>query len=392
MGLRFLIFILLFLYIIESFAVEARVLVDDQSLTQEVTGTFTLSCLPVDKKQVCKERVVEFTASHWLIERYYNRLRIKNLKSGKKYLFKGRAFKLQGQFKLKAKSLKQLRLFFIGEKTHWVIHLPVDQYLYGVMGAEVPSSWPQESLKSQAIASRTYFLFKKMERIKKHFDVRSDVLDQVFSMQAQKHKSIIKAVDSTHGLILVSKKKEQIFPAYFHSDCGGHTSSEKLVWRKPAALNQEVKDPYCQTASKNNWSYLIDKEKLMAVLQKVFYLPKGVVLKSILPRTSEESRAHIVDFLFSGDLLKRMSANDLRKVLGFGKLKSTHFKVKDKWNEVVFSGRGFGHGVGMCQWGAQRWARKGKSFKTILKHYYPKAKIRKMDAKQFESLAAQLVY
>ncbi len=378
-------FIIVF-YCGSAVALEARVLIDEGALKKAVTGDFQLHCLKAPKKG-CRGRTFKLPHGQWQLQRSGAALVVLNLKTQQKYRMRGQHFRFTGNFSVDGKPIQHLELVFQGKTTDWVAHFPVDQYLYGVMTAEVPVSWPLQSLKAQAVASRTYFLFKKMERLKLHYDVRSDIMDQVFKMDAKKHQSIMTAVNETHGMVLVSKEKGQIFPAYFHSDCGGHTSSENMVWRKPSSMNQAVQDPYCKTASKNNWSYGIDKQQLLGLLHKAFYLPAGVQLVSILPRIHKQSRAHIVDFLFSNNILKRIRANDFRRLLGFGRLKSTQFEVEDSWDKVVFSGRGFGHGVGMCQWGAQRWARKGKDYRTILQHYYPQARLKKLDSR---SLQAQI--
>ncbi len=363
-------------------------LIDEDSTSQVLTGEMRLRCLGL-KRSKCSKKTFVLPFGRWQIDGTQNHLFVKNLENGATKKLQGKHFQITGQFSLVGKTLKKLDILFIEKKTHWVVSLPIDQYLYGVMTSEVPVSWPMQALQAQAIASRTYFLFKKRERAKEHFDVRSDIMDQVFKLDGLKHKNIIEAVNQTHGMILVTKDKGKVFPAYFHSDCGGKTSSENKVWRKPSSMNQAVRDPYCQSATKNNWSHAIDKEKLLALLHSVFYLPRGVQLKSILPRLQEQSRAHIVDFLFSNNILKRISATHLRPLLGFGKLRTTPFEVSQTWNEVIFRGRGFGHGVGMCQWGAQRWARKGKSFRSILKHYYPQAELKQLDAR---SLQAQMVF
>ena len=367
----------------------ARVLIDEKSLTQEVKGTFQLVCKKSFKgiRNLCPFTAGTFNSGLWKLQILEDRLRVIHQSTQRWQDFPGQYFSLKGKISFKGKEISRLDLLKNNKEIDWVVHLPVDHYLYGVMGSEVPLSWPLNTLKAQAIASRTYFLFKRAQSTS-HYDVRSDILDQVFSIEAQHHKKILKAVDETHGMVMVDRKSKKIFPTYFHSDCGGHTSPESKVWRKPAALNKAVKDPYCLSAKKNNWSFALDKQKLMSVLHKTFLLPKDTELVDVLPRLKAGKRAHIVDFLFSDNILKRISANELRKILGFGKLKSTNFKVENRWNEIVFSGRGFGHGVGMCQWGAQRWARKGKSFKFILNHYYPQARLKKIDSQQMKKSQA----
>ncbi len=377
----------LFFLPLAAFGFDARVLIDEQSHSKELSGEIQVRCLKAHKIS-CSGKLYSLPGGTWLLERHYGQLRLTQASTQLRYLVNGQHFEVTGSFSVDGKTIERMDLVFLKPDTHWVAHFPLDQYLYGVMGAEVPVSWPIQSLKAQAVASRTYFLFKKLQRLEQHYDVRSDIMDQVFKMDGERHKSILRAVQETKGQVLLAKEDQTIFPAYFHADCGGNTSAEGAVWRRPASLNQSVTDPYCKTASKNNWSYLIDKERLMALLQKAFFLPQGIQLKSILPRVQKASRAHIVDFLFSQDILKRISANDLRGLLGFGKLRSTHFEVTDSGNEVVFTGRGFGHGVGMCQWGAQRWARKGKDYRSILKHYYPKAELQKVDPAGLRAPAA----
>ncbi len=371
------------------FAFEARVLIDEFNNEKVITGTLWVSCKDKDG-HTCDQDKLKLRPGTWKFNRHKNVLRLKNVEENLSREIKGGHFVLTGSFSLENRVLQKVSLYFENKKTLWVLHLPVDQYLYGVMAAEVPSSWPEETLKAQAIASRTYFLFKKQERKAEVFDVRSDTMDQVFKMDAKKHKNIVKAVNETHGQILTSKKTSQIFPAYFHADCGGGTSQEKVVWRQPTSLNVEVKDPYCQSASKNNWSILVDKAKLTRLLKDVFFLPFGVNLKSILPRLGEKSRAHVIDFVFSNNIIKRLEANEFRRLLGFSKLRSTHFAVTHLGESIEFKGRGFGHGVGMCQWGAQRWARNGKNFKEILSHYYPNAQLEKVSSQRKKSLQAEV--
>ena len=285
------------------FAFEARVLIDEFNNEKTITGTLWVSCLS-KVGQACDQEKVKLRPGTWKFSRKKTALVLKNTDENILKTIKGSHFVLSGSFSLENRVLEKVSLYFENKKTLWVLHLPVDQYLYGVMAAEVPSSWPKETLKAQALASRTYFLFKKQERKAEVFDVRSDTMDQVFKMDAKKHKNIVKAVNETHGQILTSKRTSQIFPAYFHADCGGGTSQEKVVWRQPTSLNVEVKDPYCQSASKNNWSILVDKAKLTRLLKDVFFLPFGVSLKSILPRLGEKSRAHVVVFVFSNNYTK----------------------------------------------------------------------------------------
>lgn len=385
--------LLLVVFLLSNWAhgFEARVLIDEKTDIKELSGEMRIKCLKASKGQ-CSKKTYLLPYGSWLIQKKSNYLKIKNPKTRAQVKLRGTHFQITGSFAMDGHLVQRLIVATDRRQTLWVVHLPIDQYLYGVMAAEVPASWPMETLKAQAVASRTYFLFKKLGRRNEPYDVRSDILDQVFKLDAKKYKSIGRAISATHGLVLLSDSDSQVFPAYFHSDCGGKTSSEGKVWRKPTSYNRAVKDPFCKSASKNNWTFRMDRHKLLSTLKRAFYLPSGVHLKSILPRVRGANRAHVVDFIFSENIIKRISANDLRKLLGYGRLKSTHFEVSSSWKNVVFKGRGFGHGVGMCQWGAQRWARKGKDYRFILKHYYPEAHLKRMDPKNFKNLQAQLSF
>ncbi len=370
--LRHLILLLIFLLTKSVLASDARVLFDDRSLEQNISGVWTLDCL--NQKKPVQAQKFKFARAPWKLSRRGSIFQVKNHKNQIRSQCSGDRFVVRGEFNIHGRDLNHMEIYF-NQRTDWVIHLPVNQYLYGVLASEVPHNWPIEALKAQAVASRTYFLFKKKERQKWHYDVRGDTLDQVFSLKSQKYPQIIQAVDSTENFVLRDKESDEIFAAYFHSDCGGKTSTEQSVWREPTAMNQAVSDPLCQTAQKNNWSYLLGKTELVTLLKSLFFIPYGAELESIYPRVQNHDRAHVVDFLFSEKIFKRMSANDLRKLLGYGKLKSTHFKVEETSQGLLFTGRGFGHGVGLCQWGAQRWAEKGKNYEHILSHYYPSAKV-----------------
>ncbi|MCB0378766.1 MAG: SpoIID/LytB domain-containing protein [Bdellovibrionales bacterium] len=385
--------LVIFFLSISGFAQTARVLVDDRSRETEILGQAQITCLKSlsARKNLCPGKRGLLPQGHWRLQRQSNRLEVSHVVSEEKHQYPGHYFLLRGDLSWGEKKIDGLDILMTKEAADWVLHISVETYLQGVLQSEVPASWPLEALKAQAVASRSYFLFKKLSG-DGHFDVRSDVMDQVFQLKKQIHPNIVNAVKLTERQILVEEPTQHIFPAYFHSDCGGHTSSEGTVWRKPSSINKPVADPFCEKASQNNWTFKMRKDQLMEKLHQLFRLPQDVVLQSILPRSEGVHRALIVDFMFSGNLVKRLNANEFRKALGFSNLKSTHFKVESAWEHFVFSGRGFGHGVGMCQWGAKRWAVQGKTYREILKHYYPRAGLRRLTMDKPKKLQAQATY
>lgn len=288
----------------------------------------------------------------------------------------GGAFRFQGQFFWQGHVYETVDLLFENQKPRWVLHLPMAEYLKGVLGSEMPASWPVEALKAQAVASRTYFLFKRHQvGAGGYYDVVSDHMDQVFKRRKEVAPNVEKAVKHTRGLYLRSPLTGKVFPAYFHADCGGGTSTEHSVWRHPTSENQPVHDTYCQSAKRNQWTHKLSVEEAEEKLKMLFFLPTGARLVSMAPRENSAHRAFAVDFVFNNNIVKTLSANDFRKTFGFGKVKSTHFQVKGTKEDFVLTGKGYGHGVGLCQWGAYRRAKEGHGFQQILAHYYPTSEL-----------------
>lgn len=398
---RWVLFLYLVTQALPSLAFEARVLLAEGSSAKVLRGTFLLRIRCEDKTggrsrtaANCRKQTWRIPRGIWLVKAIESKkspgLQLQRQGFPKIYSYMGPSFLFSGKFSFENQSVSQLDTYVRGAGLDWVAHISVQEYLYGVLSAEVPASWSTEALKAQAVASRTYFFYKKTERKDEHYDVRSDTLDQVFQLDAHKRKSLITAVDETRGLILVHKDKQGIFPAYFHSDCGGQTTLESQVWRNPSSVNKKVKDPLCQSSEVNNWTYSMDREKLQNALKSVFLVPQESKLSAIYPRADEQGRSQWVDFLFDKKNIQRIQANDLRRLLGFSNLRSAHFKVEERWDSFIFSGRGFGHGVGLCQWGAQRWAKQGKDFRFILQHYYPNAVMKTLNTQDYLRMQAQL--
>ena len=367
-------------------ATTARVLLDQEKPTSTVQGKFHIQCLSWrQKKQLrilpCHQADQKNSKSSYRWQRSYFELQSQRqnfalVLSNQRVLSKvyAQGLRITGEFLWQGHAIQQLDIVRNRGKLEYIIYLPLETYLKGVLGSEVPASWPAESLKAQAIASRTYFLWKQRQSAS-YFDVRSDHMDQVFKMQEKVSPAISRAIEQTRGQILVTPSSRDIFPAYFHSDCGGHTSQESAVWHKDQAKNHAVSDPVCRNAKRNHWHYSIAIDQMMLKLHKKFLLPRDSELLGIFPRGNSEERAFELNLLFSNNLIKKISANEFRSLFGFGKIKSTQFYVTKSLNGFNFRGRGYGHGVGMCQWGAKRWAVRGRDYRAILKHYYQGAEL-----------------
>lgn len=250
--------------------------------------------------------------------------------------------------------------------------VPLETYLFGVLPNEMPSSWPIEALKAQAIASRSYVLNQMQSRRSGAFDVDSTIHDQVFkpgtlNEYADWAKKVRKALDATKQQVLLDPKG-QIQRTYFHSDCGGSTETSFFVWRTREATSS-VRDEACPLGPFGRWTYSISKEELEKKL--------GIQNLNRLRVASQtpSGRIGVILMRFGEDSEESFLAEKFRQKLGYNSLKSTLFQITRVGDRFEFKGRGYGHGVGLCQWGSRHLALKGVSSTEILHHYFPQSKI-----------------
>ncbi len=234
--------------------------------------------------------------------------------------------------------------------------LPLEAYLAGVLGSEMPKSFLLEALKAQAVAARTYALNKKLEQYGQPFHLGSSVISQVYKGLAAEDPRTHEAVMATKGLVLTWQL--QPIEAYFHSSCGGHTESGIDALNRDLPYLKSVSCP-CASLPSSTWSINVSQKELGALAGG----KPGLQVQGRSP-TGRVKRVQVG--------ARSVDAVQFRERLGYTKLKSLDFSVaksnKEGW---VLEGHGFGHGAGLCQWGAQMLATKGWSFEKILDHYYP---------------------
>lgn len=243
-----------------------------------------------------------------------------------------------------------------------IAFIPLETYLAGVIQGEVPKTWSQETLKAQIIAARTYALNLMENKKLDSFDLESSVKDQVFLYSTD--KSILKLAQETKNQVLMDNNK-QIIKAYYHSDCGGRTSSVKNVFGYSEDRTQVI-DPFCQASGRKNWerevSYDFLKERLGSFSDiKINQLNSERNFQVTIVRDDEDKEI--------------MNAQVFRSRLGYQFLKSTWFELVNVGKSWIFKGKGNGHGVGLCQWGAKVMGDRGYNYKEILKFYYPDTKL-----------------
>lgn len=226
----------------------------------------------------------------------------------------------------------------------------LEEYLYSVVASEMPRSFGIEALKAQAIAARTYAIYSMSIKGEKIFDVYDTERSQAYKGIMVENAKAKEAVDSTRGLILTYEGKP--IEALYTSSCGGKTLSAKQYFGKEVPYLQSVED----FSSDKNWKNSIKFEDLKSKL--------GITSETIVG---------LDDFIyFDNDILTK---KQLKIKLG---LPSPIYDIELKDGIIYFKGMGYGHCVGMSQYGSNYLAKNGYTYDEILKHYYKGVKIKKV--------------
>lgn len=252
-----------------------------------------------------------------------------------------------------------------GDKGLYLINeLPIEYYVESVVSSEVGASWDIEALKAQAVIARTYAVNKKSLSDNQKFHLTSSVMHQVYKGNNSNIQATY-AVKETSGEVLTYDGKP--IEALYHSTCNGMTESSEDVfgksypYMKPVATSCEL-SPYCI------WEKKIPIDSFLKALN--IKELKNIKIHSL---TSTGRVKELSIESESGQTI--IKANELRKLLGWSKLPSTSFKFSMSGDSVIFEGKGYGHGVGLCQWCALQMAREGKKYRDILSYFYPGTKL-----------------
>ncbi|MEN6460184.1 MAG: stage II sporulation protein D [Syntrophomonas sp.] len=251
-------------------------------------------------------------------------------------------------------------------KNDQVLQLELEDYLIGTVAAEMPASFELEALKAQAVCARTYALRKLLTSHK--YPRQADLSDDIYSCQAYIAKTkydywqpelvskIRKAVTQTRGQIMIYDN--QPIDALYHSTCGGQTESALNGWGKDIPYLQSVKCKYCRgTKHYQN----VSRITLAQLSQSLGYTRDKIIPIEILTRTST---GRVKEIKIGAQVI---SGEKFRQIYN---LPSTWFYLKTDGGSLIIKSNGYGHGSGMCQWGANGMARAGKDYKQILNTYY----------------------
>lgn len=250
--------------------------------------------------------------------------------------------------------------------------LPLEDYVKGVVPSEMSASWHPEALKAQAIAARTYALYKIRQSGKKDFDVVASTKDQVYKGRMGADGPAGRAVDETRDQILVFGN-EPIFAAY-SSTAAGPTEDAMDVWSIDLPYLKGVDCPFDMNSPNYQWRTDVWLPLLEQRLREEGF-PVGVIAGLAPAYYTKAGRVSQVRILHSDGVLD-VKGDDLRRVLGYTILASTQFDFEVVGFQIQFTGRGAGHAVGLCQWGAKELAEKGYSAEAIVRYYYPGTEIR----------------
>jgi stage II sporulation protein D len=258
-----------------------------------------------------------------------------------------------------------------GATLRLIEELPLDDYVAGVLSGELPASFPAEAQKAQAVAARTYALVKKIEAEAsgRSWHLGANVLSQVYAGAAP-NPAARAAAAATRGEVLVSGNEP--VEAFFHSSCGGRTERGLDALGRDLPYLVSVPCGHCNEAPGARWTLV----RTGAELGKALGLGGAVTSLKVSEQTAS-GRAARVELQAAGQRLA-LNAVELRQKLGWGRLPSLAFEVKERGGSFTFTGRGHGHGAGLCQWGAAGLARAGKSYREILRTYYPGTELAKL--------------
>ena len=295
----------------------------------------------------------------------------------------------------------------------------IEDYLKGVVPSEIPSSWHEESLKAQAVAARTYAVSNTRDNPLYGYHVVDNQNSQVYSGIERENSTTNKAVEETEGELIYYN--DRLITAFYHSTSGGKTADSGNVWSTTLPYLISVEDKFSNISPYTEWVNEFSKEELIDILEEEFEV-EDIYDMDLLEVSEDERVIEISLKTDKGEII--FIKEEIRAVLGYSELKSTWFKIdknnkidiiqevsvyKSNLNELeiikyddeklkkeiigynkninikskeeefklnsspslfVIKGRGWGHGIGMSQYGAKQMAEEGFTYNEILEYYY----------------------
>ncbi|MFI5203401.1 MAG: SpoIID/LytB domain-containing protein [Flavobacteriales bacterium] len=239
----------------------------------------------------------------------------------------------------------------------------IDEYIAAVVESESGIGHTLEYYKVQTIISRTYAMSNSFKHLEDDgFNLCDNTHCQAYKNKGRSNPVIMAAVKATTGIVMVDDSLALVSTT-FHSNCGGQTAASEQVWTKPVPYLRSVYDSYCRKSLNAVWRKEIPVSDWLAYFsnQHGIKSDNAETKKALLAYSSNHRKTYMP---CNG---KSVAFRTLRADWG---LKSAFFTVQQVGENVVLSGRGFGHGVGLCQEGAMKMAKAGKTYREILMHYF----------------------
>lgn len=271
-----------------------------------------------------------------------------------------------------------VRVVRSGEWVSAINELDLESYLEGVLGAEMRLDWNDAALEAQAIAARTFALYTLKEARaltgRANAAISDDVNAQMYRGLAARTARAAAIVQRTRGMVLIHGGA--LIRAMFHAACGGATEPGHLFFEVPDIAPLMGRPcGYCAGSPFDRWRVSFTKKELGERLAA--WNPERKPLSQLaITHTSPSGRAVVLCFsVANGAAGHNVGAIDFRLAVGPDKLRSTWFSFTDRGAAIEFEGKGWGHGVGMCQYGAKAMGDAGIDCLDILRFYYPDADV-----------------
>ena len=277
---------------------------------------------------------------------------------------------------------KEIKFYFKDEKEirvkkedNKIINVPFEEYIVGVVSGEMPINFELEALKAQAVAARSYAYIKMNENKENDYDVVDTIMNQVYldekTLKEKWKNDYIKNINKVKTAILETKGEYmdyhgEIVEALFFSTSTGKTENVEEVFSENL--------PYLRSVDSS-----FDEE-----ISPVFNDQKSFTLKDFYQKLSlryqDKLNINVLETTSTGRIKKILINNKVfsgNEVANFLSLRSSYFSIEQKDNQIIVHTKGFGHGVGMSQYGAEALAKKGYHYQDILKHYYTDIEIKR---------------
>lgn len=254
--------------------------------------------------------------------------------------------------------------------------ITLEEYLYGVLYNEVSHRWPIEAIKAQGITARTFALYQARQNKLQDYDLTNDIYSQVYSGATSEKWSTTRAVKLTLGQVLTYKG--DIFPTYYHATCGDKTEDAANLWNIDIEPLKGSECGFCKESPHYKWMKNIPLSEMEKKLGDNGYKVGKIKSVTIMAR-NKSGRVDKLEIKDDSDVSCILTGKDFRRMMGPNDVRSTNFEPSINNDKLNLCGIGWGHGVGMCQWGAKGYAEHGKNVEEILKIYYPGAEVTTID-------------